>query len=257
MDATAQAELVRSGEVSPAGARRGRHRAHRGAESRAERGDPPALRGGARPTEPADGPFRGVPFAAQGPGLPHGGRPAPRGHALPEASIGWREEDDTWLARRFREAGFVFVGQDQHARAGDPARPPSRTAYGPTRNPWDTTRSTGGSSGGSAAAVASGMVPIAHANDGGGSIRIPASALRAGRASSPRAAASRMAPDFGDVMSGLVARARGVPLGARHGGGARVRSRTRRPASPTSRPAARARTPRRSAPTRAGCASGS
>ncbi len=75
--------------------------------------------------------------------------------------------------------------------------------FGPTRNPWNPGRSPGGSSGGSATAVAAGMVPMAHANDGGGSIRIPASCcglfgLKPTRARTP------LGPDFGDLFSGLI-----------------------------------------------------
>ncbi len=78
------------------------------------------------------------------------------------------------LAQRYLDAGFVCIGRTNTPELGIvPTTEPE--AYGPSRNPWDTNRTTGGSSGGSAAAVASGMVAVGHANDGGGSIRIPAS----------------------------------------------------------------------------------
>jgi len=80
---------------------------------------------------------------------------------------------DSFVTRRIREAGFVLVGKTNMPEFGIlPVSEPRR--YGPTRNPWDTDRTPGGSSGGSAAAVAAGMVPLAHGSDGGGSIRIPA-----------------------------------------------------------------------------------
>src|SRR5215216_37665 len=110
--------------------------------------------------------------------------------------IGWTEPDDTWLAERLRDAGFVFVGKTNTPELGIlPTTEPE--AYGPTRNPWDRSRSTGGSSGGSAAAVAAGMVSIGHANDGGGSIRIPASACGLVGLKPSRGRVS-MAPEFGD-----------------------------------------------------------
>jgi amidase len=80
---------------------------------------------------------------------------------------------DTFVVRRLRRAGFVLVGKTSLPEFGLlPVTEPRR--FGPTRNPWDTERTPGGSSGGAAAAVAAGMLPLAHGSDGGGSIRIPA-----------------------------------------------------------------------------------
>jgi len=85
----------------------------------------------------------------------------------------WVRDYDGFLTRRLREAGFVIVGATASPEFGAlPVTEPRR--FGPTRNPWDLGRTPGGSSGGSGAAVAAGMVPVAHASDGGGSIRVPA-----------------------------------------------------------------------------------
>jgi amidase len=105
-------------------------------------------------------------------------------------------DHDSFVTRRIREAGFVLVGKSNMPEFGIlPVSEPRR--YGPARNPWDTDRTPGGSSGGSAAAVASGMVPLAHGSDGGGSIRIPAACTGLVGLKPTRGRISR-GPDIGD-----------------------------------------------------------
>jgi amidase len=149
LDATAQADLVRSGEVTS-------QELVEGAIERIE-----ALNGElnavihplfeqARSTEPADGPFRGVPFLVKDLVCAVAGTPHHEGMRFLR-DLGFRADADSWLASRFREAGFVFVGKTNTPELGIlPTTEPE--AYGASRNPWDTNHSTGGSSGGSAAA---------------------------------------------------------------------------------------------------------
>jgi amidase len=202
LDATAQADLVRSGQASPS-------ELVDAAIERIERVNPELnavitpLYDRARTAAAGDlpdGPFRGVPFVLKDLSAHSAGDPFHEGMSFLK-DRGWTEPEDTALAARFRAAGLVTVGKTNTPELGIlPTTEP--LAYGPTRNPWDTTRSTGGSSGGSAAAVAAGLVPMGHANDGGGSIRIPASECGLVGLKPTRARVSS-APEFGDVMGGL------------------------------------------------------
>jgi amidase len=114
---------------------------------------------------------------------------------------------DAFVVRRLREAGFVFVGKTSLPEFGIlPVTEPRR--FGPTRNPWDTERTPGGSSGGAAAAVAAGMLPLAHGSDGGGSIRIPAACCGLVGLKPSRGRVSR-GPDQGEdflVQDGVLTR---------------------------------------------------
>ena len=119
-------------------------------------------------TDRKDLPLAGVPIAIKD-NVPVAGEPMRSGSA---ATPDTPQEKDHPLVARLRAAGAIVVGITNLPELG--IYPFTDNVYGIARNPWDTRRSAGGSSGGSAAAVASGMVPIAHGNDGGGSIRIPA-----------------------------------------------------------------------------------
>jgi amidase len=173
LDATAQADLVRRGEVSP-------RELTEAAIARIEAVNPKldavirtrfeAARLEADGNLP-DGPFRGVPILFKDLGCTVAGEQTAfglgplRDVAIPVTSF---------LAEQFLAAGFVPLGRTNVPELGTTVTTEPRS-FPPARNPWNPGHSTGGSSGGSAAAVAAGMVAVAHANDGGGSIRIPAS----------------------------------------------------------------------------------
>jgi len=120
------------------------------------------------------GPFRGVPFLVKEFGMHFKGMVTAAGSRLAK---GVRFDADTELMSRCKRAGLVTVGTTTTPEMAFNASSEA-VVYGPTRNPWNVDHAVGGSSGGAGAAVAAGMVPIAHANDGGGSIRIPAACNR-------------------------------------------------------------------------------
>ena len=144
------------------------------------------------------GPLSGVPFMLKDLYVLYEGEPTTNGSHLFHNFIA---NHDSTVTERFRAAGLVIMAKTNTPEFGlNVATEP--VATGPTLNPWNPTRTAGGSSGGASAAVATGMVPIAHATDGGGSIRIPASncglfGLKPTRARVPAG------PDAGEGWSGL------------------------------------------------------
>jgi amidase len=204
LDATAQADLVRNGEASPAELTEAAIARVEATNGEINAVIHPLFEEGlaAAQGELPEGPFKGVPFLLKDLGAAFAGQPLHLGmRYLKERDF--RAPVDTYLAQRFRAAGLVTIGKTNTPELGIlPTAEPR--AYGPTRNPWDPSRSSGGSSGGSAAAVAAGMVPMAHANDGGGSIRIPASNCGLVGLKPSRQRTSE-GPLAGDFMSGLTA----------------------------------------------------
>ena len=202
LDATGQAELVRTGQATP-------RELVDAAITRIERDNPelgafcmPRFDAARAEAETAPhGPFRGVPIAIKDICAMVAGELQTSG-MIPMKRAGFRAPVDSYLVAALRRAGFVVVGKTVSSELGivPSAEPP---AWPPARNPYDVTRSTGGSSGGSAGAVAAGLVPIAHANDGGGSIRIPASCCGLFGLKPSRGRIS-FAPHLGDINGGLV-----------------------------------------------------
>ncbi|MDJ0868018.1 MAG: amidase [Myxococcota bacterium] len=208
MDAIAQADLVRRKEATPlelveAAIARieklnpalnavilpafERAREHAAAQTKAATGD-------------AGRPFLGVPFLMKDLGGQEEGAPYHMGMQFLK-NAGGTESQSSYFAQRLRDAGFVSLGRTNTPELGLlPTTEPA--AYGASRNPWNPAHSPGGSSGGASAAVASGMVPAAHASDGGGSIRIPAS--HAGLVGlKPTRGRSSFGPGVGERWSGF------------------------------------------------------
>ncbi|MGI8756270.1 MAG: amidase [Acidimicrobiales bacterium] len=205
LDATAQAALVRTGDVSAtelvdaaierAEAVNGDLNAiiHPRYDQAREEAEGPL----------GDGPFAGVPFVLKDLDGVAAGQPLHAGTRFLR-DHGYVATTDSELTTRFRRAGLICIGRTNTPELGlVPSTEPE--VYGPTHNPWDLTRTPGGSSGGSATAVAAGIVPLGHAGDGGGSIRIPAAhcglvGLKPGRGR------ITMGPELGEAWAGLVAR---------------------------------------------------
>lgn len=146
-----------------------------------------------------DGPFAGVPFLLKDLVQSYDGAPTTGSCRF---TRDWVPDHHSELVRRYLAAGLIVVGKTNTPELGIlPVTEPE--LRGPCRNPWDTGRTTGGSSGGAGAAVATGIVPAAHGGDGGGSIRIPASCcgvfgLKPTRARNP------MGPDSSEGWAGFV-----------------------------------------------------
>jgi amidase len=197
VDAVGQAALVRGGEVAPV-------ELVTAAIERIERLNPtlnavvtPMFDRAIEAARSAAGPLAGVPYLLKDLAVEVDGVRFTEGSRFLASHV---SSYDSELVVRLRRAGLVIIGKTNTPEFGmAPACEP--LLFGPTHNPWDLGRSTSGSSGGSAAAVAAGLVPAAHGTDLGGSIRYPASAcglfgLKPTRARNP------VGPEYGDVVSG-------------------------------------------------------
>lgn len=155
-------------------------------------------RASSQPEPGEGGPYQGVPFLLKDILGDHEGVPTTLGSRFMQGSVA---AQDAELVVRYKRAGLIPLGKTNVPELGTmPTTEPQLS--GPARNPWDTSHSTGGSSGGSAAAVAAGIVPLAHANDGGGSIRIPASCCGL-VGTKPTRARNPLGPLLGDSLGGL------------------------------------------------------
>jgi Asp-tRNA(Asn)/Glu-tRNA(Gln) amidotransferase A subunit family amidase len=202
-DGLGLAALVASGQVTPA-------ELLEAARARTDAVDPAVnavvvrlddhadARVGGPPTAPLTGPFAGVPFLLKDLHQRLAGTRTTDGC---RALAGHRDDHTSTVVQRWLDAGLVVFGRTNTPEFGSKGVTEPEL-FGPTRNPWDPSRTPGGSSGGAAAAVAAGIVPVAAASDGGGSIRIPAACtglvgLKPGRGLVP------FGPDFSEPLDGL------------------------------------------------------
>ena len=144
------------------------------------------------------GPFTGVPFMLKDLGVLYAGVRTSNGSRIFSDFVA---DHDSTLVARYKAAGLVIMAKTNTPEFGIAATTEPQL-FGPTRNPWSVAHSAGGSSGGAAAAVAAGYLPMAHATDGGGSIRIPASkcglfGLKPSRGRNPAG------PDLGEGLAGM------------------------------------------------------
>ncbi|MEQ8232099.1 MAG: amidase [Gammaproteobacteria bacterium] len=200
LDATALAALVRAGEVSPLELVDDAIRRLEAVNGPLNAVITPMFeRARERAQGPLpDGPFRGVPFLMKDFAAEVAGVPFYEGSRFLE---GYVPALDSEVVRRFDAAGLVTIGKTNLPELAigvttEPAR------FGATHNPWDLARTPGGSSGGAGAAVAARVVPMAHGNDVGGSIRIPASACGL-VGLKPTRGRGTLAPHYGDILAGF------------------------------------------------------